>query len=77
MVLKGVSERLRSDNFPEFIAQALRKCLAGTGAKTLTHAAIAGANAVGKASAQAEKDRDTESAYSDCCCYMHPEIVGV
>ena len=34
MVMKGVSEHLRSDNGPEFIAKGLRKWLAGTGAKT-------------------------------------------
>jgi putative transposase len=34
-VVRGVAEHLRSDNGPEFIAQALRRWLAGTGAKTL------------------------------------------
>jgi len=77
MVLKGVPEPLRSDNFPEFITKVVRKCLADRGAKTLTHATIAGANAIGKASTQPEKDRDTERTYSDCCCYVHPEIVEV
>ena len=35
MVMKGVPEHLRSDNDPEFVAKALRKWLARTGAKTL------------------------------------------
>jgi transposase InsO family protein len=34
MVWKGVPEHIRSDNGPEFVAQGLRKWLAGTGAKT-------------------------------------------
>ena len=34
MVLKGVPEHLRSDNGPEFVANDLRKWLAGTGART-------------------------------------------
>jgi transposase InsO family protein len=35
MVRRGVPEHLRSDNGPEFVAEALRQWLAGTGAKTL------------------------------------------
>ena len=35
MVMKGVSEHLRSDNGPEFVARDLRRWLADTGAKTL------------------------------------------
>ena len=35
MVCKGVSEHLRSDNGPEFVAKDLRPWLANTGAKTL------------------------------------------
>ena len=35
MVTKVVPEHLRLDNGPEFVAQDLRKWLAGTGAKTL------------------------------------------
>jgi transposase InsO family protein len=35
MVVKGVPERIRSDNGPEFVARHLRKWLATTGAQTL------------------------------------------
>ena len=35
MVIKGVSEHLRSDNGPEFVAKDLQRWLAKTGARTL------------------------------------------
>jgi len=35
IVMKGVPEHIRSDNGPEFVARALRKWLADSGAKTL------------------------------------------
>jgi putative transposase len=37
MVWKGVSEHIRSDNGPEFVARGLRQWLADAGVRNLNH----------------------------------------